>query len=233
MIAEGAQTMSGSTVSTTNGSQPAGTGAISQTGTTALGKLSSNFSDFLTLLMTQLQNQDPSSPMDSNQFTSELVQFSSVEQQISTNTNLTQLIQLTQASQIEQSASMIGKPVTASSSQLSLQNSRAAINFNTTAAEPVGIAVYNSAGTQVQTATLTSVAGANTWTWDGRSASGATMPDGAYKVSVVSVGTNSKNSQIPFTVTGTATSIQNNAGTVQVQMGGLTLPFSAVTSVGT
>jgi len=226
--------MSGSIQSSTAGSTSSAStsSAISQTGTNALAGLSSNFSDFLSLLMTQLQNQDPSSPMDSNTFTTELVQFSGVEQQISTNSDLTSLIQLTQASQIEQSASMIGKPVTVTSSQLSLQNGTAAINFNTTAAEPVGIAVYNSNGAQVQTATLTSTAGANTWTWNGKNASGATMPDGAYSVTVNSIGTTGAASAVPFTVTGTATSVMNNAGTVQVQMGGLTLPFSSVDSVG-
>jgi flagellar basal-body rod modification protein FlgD len=58
------------------------------------------------------------------------------------------------------------------------------------------------------------------------------MPDGVYKVTVTTLGVSGTTSQIPFTVTGTATSIQNNSGTVEVQMGGLTLPFSAVQSVG-
>jgi flagellar basal-body rod modification protein FlgD len=206
--------------------------AISQTGTSALGSLSGNFTDFLSLLMTQLQNQDPTSPLDSNQFTSELVQFTSVEQQIDTNSDLTQLIQLTQASQVEQSAAMVGKPVTVTSSQLSLQDGTAAINFNTTTAEPVGIAVYSPSGAQVQTATLTSAAGANTWTWNGSNASGTTMPDGPYSVTVTALGVNGSTSAVPFTVTGTATAVQNNSGTVELQMGGLTLPFSAVDSVG-
>jgi flagellar basal-body rod modification protein FlgD len=205
---------------------------ISQTGTSALGSLSDNFTSFLSLLMTQLQNQDPTSPLDSNQFTSELVQFTSVQQQIDTNSDLTQLIQLTQASQIEQSSAMIGKPVTVTSSQLSLQDGTAAINFNTTSAEPVGIAIYNASGVQVQTATLTSTAGANTWTWNGQNANGTTMPDGAYTVTVNAIGVNGATSAVPFTVTGTATSVQNNSGTVDLQMGGLTLPFSAVDSVG-
>jgi flagellar basal-body rod modification protein FlgD len=187
---------------------------ITQAGTTALSSLNGNFNNFLSLLMTQLKNQDPSSPMDSNQFTTELVQFSSVEQQISTNTSLTQLIQLGQANQIEQSASMLGKPVTATSSQLTLQNGASDINFNTKTAQPVAIAVYNS------------------WKWNGQAADGTTMPDGAYSVTVTSLGANGTTAQVPFTVTGTATSVQNNAGTVQVQMGGLTLPFSSVQSVG-
>jgi flagellar basal-body rod modification protein FlgD len=224
--------MSGSISSATAGTTSSTGSAIAQTGTSALGSLSDNFSSFLSLLMTQLQNQDPTSPLDTNQFTSELVQFTSVQQQIDTNSDLTQLIQLTQASQIEQSAGMIGKPVTATSTQLSLQNGTAEINFNTKTAEPVGIAVYNSAGLQVQTATLTSTAGANSWTWNGQNASGATMPDGAYNVTVNAIGATGSTSAVPFTVTGTATSVQNNAGTVEVQMGGLTLPFSAVTSVG-
>ncbi len=224
--------MSGSISSATAGSSSSASSAIAQTGTNALSTLSGNFSDFLSMLMTQLQNQDPTSPLDSNQFTSELVQFTSVEQQINTNSNLTQLIQLTQASQVEQSAAMIGKPVTVTSPQLSLQNGSAEINFTTPSAEPVAIAVYNSAGAQVQTATLTTSAGANTWSWNGQSASGATMPDGAYKVTVNAVGVSGATSSVPFTVTGTATSVQNNSGTVEVQMGGLTLPFSAVQSVG-
>jgi len=220
--------MSGSVSSPTSSTS----NTISQTGTSALGSLSDNFNSFLSLLMTQLQNQDPTSPLDSNQFTSELVQFTSVQQQIDTNSDLTQLIQLTQASQVEQSAAMIGKPVTVTSSQLSLQDGTAAINFDTTTAEPVGIAIYNASGVQVQTATLTSTAGANTWTWNGQNASGTTMPDGAYTVTVNAIGVNGATSAVPFTVTGTATSVQNNSGTVDVQMGGLTLPFSAVDSVG-
>ena len=72
------------------GNQSASTGRPRrQAGTRALTSLSSNFGDFLNLLMTQLQNQDPSSPLDTNQFTTEQVQFSGVEQQINTNASLT------------------------------------------------------------------------------------------------------------------------------------------------
>ena len=113
----GTVTSSTGTAATTSSSSS----VAAQTGSAALNSLSGNFSDFLTLLMTQLQNQDPTSPLDSNQFTSELVQFSSVEQQINTNSDLTQLIQLTQASQVEQSSGMLGKQVTVNSSQLSLR----------------------------------------------------------------------------------------------------------------
>jgi flagellar basal-body rod modification protein FlgD len=92
---------------TTGTASGATAGAAS--GTTALSSLSGNFTDFLKMLMTQLQNQDPTSPMDTNAFTTELVQFSSVEQQINTNTSLTSLIQLTQAGEVMQGSNMTGK----------------------------------------------------------------------------------------------------------------------------
>jgi flagellar basal-body rod modification protein FlgD len=218
--------------STSSTSSSTSTSAAAQSGSAALGSLSDNFSDFLSLLMTQLQNQDPTSPLDSNQFTSELVQFTSVEQQINTNNDLTQLIQLTQASQVEQSASMIGKPVTVNSTQLSLQNSTASVNFTTAAAEPVAIGVYNSSGGEVASGSLNSTAGSNTWTWDGKNGSGVAQPDGAYTVTVTRAGSGGTTAKVPFTVTGTATSVLNNSGTVTLNMGGLSLPFSDVVSVG-
>jgi len=218
---------------------PAGSGpataaasSITQTGTSAVSSLTGNFNNFLTMLMTQLKSQDPTQPLDSTQFISELVQFSSVEQQIATNNNLTQLIQLTQASQIEQSSSMLGKHATVNSAELSLQNGSSQINFTTKTSETVAIAVYNAGGTQLQTGTFKTNAGVNVWQWNGKAANGVTLPDGAYKVTVNSIGSNGSTSAIPFTVTGTVTSVQSQNGSVQLQMGGLTVPFNSVQSVG-
>jgi len=224
----------GTTISSvTNSPATAATGSVlTNTGTSALASLGSNFNDFLTLLMTQLKNQDPTTPMDSNQFTSELVQFTQVEQQINTNQNLTQMIQLTQASQVEQSASMLGKPVTVNSGKLSLQNGKAEIAFNTTSPEAVGITVYSASGAAIASTTMTTQAGSNTWTWNGSGPNGITEPDGAYSVSVNAIGASGTSSAVPFTVMGTATAVQNNSGTVTLQMGGLSVPFSSVVSVG-
>src|SRR5471030_2721261 len=126
----------------------ASSAASSATGQSAnpLASLSSNFGDFLNLLMTQLKNQDPSSPMDANSFTSELVQFSSVEQQINTNSSLTQLIQLTQAADVTQSSALLGKQVTVQSTQIPLQNGTGTLNFTAPTAEPVYITVQGTNG---------------------------------------------------------------------------------------
>src|SRR5258708_3531997 len=87
-------------------------------GTDALNKLSADFNNFLTLLTTQLKNQDPLSPMDSTQFTQQLVAFTGVEQQINTNTKLDQLIKLDKSSLMTSAASYIGTEVEATADQV-------------------------------------------------------------------------------------------------------------------
>ena len=224
--------MSGSIQPTTSGAAAASGSAIAQTGTSALAGLSSNFSDFLSLLMTQLQNQDPSSPMDSNQFTSELVQFSSVEQQINTNTSLTQLIQLTQGGEVMQASAMTGKQVTVQSTQVPLQSGQGTINFTAPGVEPVAIAIYNSSGAQLYDAAVTSVTGQNTFTWNGKDSAGNTVPDGAYNVAVIGANSDGSTTALPFTVTGTATGVLSNSTGMQLELGALDVNFSAVQSVG-
>jgi flagellar basal-body rod modification protein FlgD len=203
-----------------------------QTGGAALDSLSANFGDFLKLLMTQLQNQDPTSPLDTNQFTSELVQFSGVEQQINTNTSLTQLIQLTQAGEVMQASAMTGKQVTIGSDHVPLQNGKGTIQFTAPAAEQVQIALYNDSGTKLRDATLMATKGTNTWSWDGTDGSGSTLPDGSYKVAVAGANADGTTSALPFSVIGTATGVVNQSNSIQLQLGALSVDFSKVRSVG-
>jgi flagellar basal-body rod modification protein FlgD len=218
------------TPASAGGAAAAGTAAT--TGNSALNSLSSNFGDFLSLLTTQLQNQDPTSPMDSNQFTSELVQFSSVEQQINTNTSLTQLIQLTQAGEVMQSSAMVGKQVEVQSADLVLQNGQANVNFTAPAAEPVLVSVSTDSGKKLLDAAVTAAKGSNSWAWNGKDASGHSMPDGTYKVTVTGANVDGSSSALTYTVVGTATGVQTDgASALQLQIGALSVPFSAVRSV--
>jgi flagellar basal-body rod modification protein FlgD len=210
----------------------ASTATAPQTGSAALNSLSANFGDFLKLLMTQLQNQDPTSPLDTNQFTSELVQFSSVEQQIDTNTSLTQLIQLTQGSEVMQASAMTGKRVTVSSDHVPLQNGQGTIQFTAPAAEPVDISIYNDNGAKLSDATLMAVKGTNTWTWKGTNSAGTALPDGSYKVAVTGANADGTTSALTFSVVGTATGVQSQSNSVQLQLGALSVDFSKVQSVG-
>ncbi len=214
--------------------QAAGTTASTATGTktapNALASLSTNFNSFLNLLLTQLKNQDPSAPMDTNTFTTELVQFSSVEQQITTNSSLTSLIQATQGSEVIQATGVVGKTVTVDSTQVPLQGGTGTVNFTTGTAEPVAVTLSNSAGVKVRDASLTATAGANHWAWDGKDNNGTALPDGAYTATLTGTA-NGATAAIPFTVTGTATGVTNSNGAVTLQLGAVSADFSKVQSV--
>src|SRR6202049_4439807 len=105
------------TTATTNTSNSNASG-----GANSLDQLASNFNDFLTLLTTQLQNQNPLDPLDTNQFTGQLVEFASVEQQVNMNTNLQTLISLQQTSQATSALQFLGDTVTVSGSSAVLSN---------------------------------------------------------------------------------------------------------------
>jgi flagellar basal-body rod modification protein FlgD len=230
-------------IATTTSPSAASIAAAASTGTTgsvggstatsaasaATSSLAGNFNTFLTLLTTQLQNQDPTSPMDTNQFTSQLVEFAGVEQQINTNTNLTTLINLTQASSLYQSSAMVGHQVSVTSSQLALQGGSAGLQYTLTTPQPVNVAVTNAAGVTVYQATLNGSAGANSWTWNGVAADGTKEADGAYGVSVTTAGVAPQ--AIPFTVIGTATGVTMNSSTPSVSLGPLSVPMSSVDSI--
>jgi flagellar basal-body rod modification protein FlgD len=214
------------------GGSTAASGAAGGTAAaTALNSLTSNFGDFLNLLMTELQHQDPSSPLDTAQFTTQLVQFAGVAQQITANQSLTQLIQLTQSGEIINSSSIVGKQVAVNSSQMPLQDGNAALQFTGTAGEPVAIAVYDANNQQVANATLTATAGTNTWTWNGEDGSGDQLPDGPYTVAVMTNGATGTPTAVPFTVVGTVTGVQSTSSGVTLQMGSESVAFTAVQSV--
>lgn len=203
----------------------------STSGQNAIDQLSGNFQDFLQMLMTQLQNQDPTSPLDTNEFTQELVEFSGVEQQINTNTSLNQLISLNQASEIIQGSALAGKTVNVDSTSMPLQDGSGSLTFTAPAAENVLINITNSASQTVNSAIVSATAGQNTWTWNGQSSSGTQMPDGAYNVSVTAIGTNSGTAAVPFTVSGTITGVTSGTSGVNLQFGTLAVPFTDITSM--
>jgi flagellar basal-body rod modification protein FlgD len=201
--------------------------------TNPLVSLGQNFTDFLSLLTTQLKNQDPTSPMDTNQFTQELVQFTGVQQSVATNANLTQLISLTQGSEVLQSTAVVGKVVTATSPQLALQSGQGTITFNATAGQQVTVAIVNSAGQTVSQGTLTAtVSGANTFVWKGAGSDGTTEPDGAYGVAL-ETGSNGAAVPLAFSVIGTATGLANTSSGMVLDMGAVAVPLANVQSLNT
>ena len=147
--------------------------------------LSTNFDTFLTLLTTQLQNQDPLSPMDSSQFTQQLVQFSSVEQQINANKNLESLISLTKARSSADAVSYLGKTVTTTDGNAALQNNKAEWTYSLDQdASTNALMVSDAQGRVVYATAGATGSGAHDFTWNGTDLSGNPLPDGAYTLTV-------------------------------------------------
>ena len=91
-------------------------------------EIASNFTTFLQLLTTQLKNQDPLSPMDTNQFTQQLVEFASVEQQMKSNDSLTTLVSLEQSAQSTSALALVGATVVVDGSTTQLANGQAQLD---------------------------------------------------------------------------------------------------------
>ena len=156
-----------------------------QTSRTAL---SQNFDTFLTLLTSQLKNQDPLSPIDSNQFTQQLVQYSQVEQQIQTNDTLTKLTSQQKATAGTAALSYLGRTATIASDATRLQNGAASWTYNLgAAASSTTLSVIDASGREVLSTAGSSKAGDNTFSWDGKRAGGAPAADGVYRLVVKAV----------------------------------------------
>ena len=105
------------------------TSGSSSTDASGVPDFTSNFNTFLTLLTTQLKNQDPLSPMDTDQFTNQLVMFSQVEQQIKTNSQLGTLISDGASSEAISALPMVGRTIEYNGNQAILQNGQASFSY--------------------------------------------------------------------------------------------------------
>lgn len=222
-----------STVSTTTAA--ASSAAASQNITVAGSQeIAGNFNTFLQLLTTQLQNQDPLSPLDTNQFTEQLVEFASVEQQINENSNLQTLITLQQTSAATQAMQFLGSSVTVNSSAGTLANATgqpASWNLNSPSPATGSITITNSSGAVVYTGTTTLSAGNQAYTWNGKGNNGITYPDGTYTLAITATGANGSAVTVSPQVQGTVTAVDVSQSPPQVTVGGQSYPISAIQSI--
>src|SRR6202011_4246698 len=167
-------------------SSSSGSSLSSNTG----GTLAGNFQTFLTLLTTQLKNQNPLSPLDTNQFTQQLVQFASVEQQLKTNDQLTSLVTLQQTAQSTQALTFVGKTAVVDGSTAALTNSAATWNLGVPTNANVNVSITSSTGQTVFTGNYAVNAGQNhSFAWDGKGNDGTQWPDGQYKLTATAADT--------------------------------------------
>ena len=182
---------------TTNSASSAGAVASAVNNT----EIASNFTTFLQLLVTQLKNQDPLSPMDTNQFTQQLVEFASVEQQMKSNDSLSTLVSLEQTAQATSALALVGATVVVNGSTAQLANGQATWTLNAAKPATATISIADSTGRTAYTGTFAINSGTQTFIWDGRGNDRTLWPDGTYTL----------------TATATDASGQSSATTTQVQ----------------
>lgn len=194
--------------------------------------LTDNFDDFLTLLTTQLQHQDPLEPLDSNEFVAQLTQFTEVEQTIKSNTNLETLLALQSANQGVSSLGFIGRSVEAVGTQLPLVGGKANFTYTLPAsASSTTVAVLDETGSVVFSAQGETGTGKHQFAWDGTSSSGAQLPDGLYSIAVAASNGDGQQIETSTTVFGLVDGVEASEAGLVLSMGAVRLPASQVISV--
>ncbi len=216
---------------TSNGAKTAaGSSASSITGAKGIAD---NFNQFLSLLTTQLQHQDPTAPLDTNQFTQQLVQFSQVEQLLKSNAKLDTIASNTgSSSQISSLLGYVGLNATIQSAQGVLSNGKATWTVNApSAAQNASITISDESGTQIANYKQSLKAGDQTVTWDGLNAGGIKVPDGIYSIKVTGVNSTGASFTATTKISTQISGIDSSSGTATLIAGGLSFKPDQVMAV--
>lgn len=200
----------------------------------AQSKLSGDLNFFLKLLTTQLKNQDPTQPLDTNQVTQQIATLSSVQQQVNTNLNLEKLINSNKQSQLSTAVSYIGKEIETPGNTGQVLGGQGAFTYAlASVASRTNVTIKNAAGQIVFTGIGTNMAGRNIIIWDGKnSKTGQREPDGTYTLSVEAKDANGKSITAITSAVGIVNAVQNDAkGNLTLSLGDVTKNFSDVVAV--
>lgn len=189
------------------------------TASVAKDTLASNFTTFLQLLTTQLKNQNPLDPLDTNQFTQQLVQFAQVEQQLKSNSQLESLVKIEQTAQSTQALVFVGQTVAVDGSTAKFDGS-ATWNFTAPSDSNATIIITNSAGQTAYSGNFSVSSGNSSFVWDGKGNDGTQWPAGDYKMTVTAKDSNGKDIAISTEVQGTVDSVDLTASPALLSIGG-------------
>jgi flagellar basal-body rod modification protein FlgD len=182
--------------------------------------LAGNFDTFLTILTTQLKNQNPLDPMDSNQFTQQLVQFAGVEQQINMNAQLTSLVELQKANQTTSAMGFLGATATVDGSSTKLASGKATWTFGVDKPSNGTITIKDATGQTAYSGTFPLNAGTQSFAWDGRGNNGSKWPDGAYTLSITAKDASGQSVAVSTTVNGTVDAVDLTQNPPTLTIGG-------------
>ncbi len=192
--------------------------------------LAEDFSDFLTLLTTQLQNQDPLAPMDSTEFTNQLVQFSQVEQQINSNQKLDDMLQLQLSSMSSVGINYVGLDISYLSAEANFDG-EAPVTINYSLSDEAFSAqlfVRDETGEVVYSIEVPKDLGQNEFVWNGQTDGGGTAPAGTYTINIDAIDANDDPIQVSTAVSGNVRGIETQNGVIFLLVGDRAVPISNV-----
>lgn len=210
----------GNTVASAIGNASASSSTSSNSTGVNKDTLASNFTTFLQLLTTQLKNQNPLDPMDTNQFTQQLVQFAQVEQQLKSNDQLSTLVSLQKTAQQTQALAFVGMKVAVEGKTAELKDSKATWGFSVTKPASATVNIVNSAGSTAYTGTFSVNAGLQNFVWDGRNSAGAMQADGTYTLSVTAKDASGQTIAVSTETEGTVDSVDMTQNPPVLSIGG-------------
>lgn len=216
-------------VSGVNGSSSSS--STSSSSSSSSSTIAGNFDQFLLLLTTQLKNQSPLDPMDTNQFTEQLVQFAGVEQQLKTNDTLSSLLSLSAAGTATNAVGFIGSTITADGTTALLKDGNASWKINSSAAGTATITIKDANGSIVQSMTRSLVAGDQTFSWDGSTSVGTKATDGSYTVSINGTSVAGDSLTVKTQVSGVVDGVDFTSSIPTLKIGSISVPIDQVKSV--
>jgi flagellar basal-body rod modification protein FlgD len=212
-----------------------GTSATTTSAATSRATIADNFDTFLNILTTQLRNQNPLDPLDTNEFTAQLVQFTGVEQQLKTNEFLETLMYSTQNTAKSEAVSYIGRQVTASGRTGSLTEDEAVFwSYNAEAAVAnATVTIKDAKGSVVYTEAGSLNSGAGTFRWDGMGSDGNMQPPGLYTVEISGTDLRGRAVDVSTSTVGTVTAVDFTADVPMLTIGNTKVALTDVTDVRT
>jgi len=198
----------------------------------ALTRLTEDSYTFLTILTTQLQNQDPLSPLDTHEFTNQLVMFAGVEQQVNQSDLLENLIALQNASQTVGAVSYIGNTVETAGDDFMLEDGGNTLSYELPATATTAVVqIFDAQNTLVYMDNVPTTSGKHSIQWDGTDVNGNPVLPGAYSFTVSAVDGNDASLEIAHYTNGTVTGVAFADGKTVLDIGGREVPLDDIIAV--
>ncbi len=178
-----------------------------------------------------MQNQNPLDPLDTNQFTQQLVQFAQVEQQLKSNDQLGTLVSLQQTAQTTQALAFVGNTVTVDGQTSNLTNGQSNWTFSVPKPATATVTITSSTGATAYSGSFTVQAGTQQFSWDGRGTDGTQWPDGTYKINVTAQDASGQTVSMSTQVVGVVDSVDLTQTPPTLSVAGQTFQISQVKAI--